>query len=239
MSFVCEDESVLWDYVHIDMDYQLNVIRGICGSQAPIAEAECTLLKQLWHFKLRKCGDQRDKVFAILGICKELKSADVKIEYSVSVAQVYSEVARFIITRDCSLKLLRVCQSYGSRHVELLSWVPNWNIESRFRATRPISSWVAGDQDDIFNASGSLSAHVEFSADLQTMSIQGLPVAKISALGTHLENNGDTIETPATQKKKFSLFQTWWPLAKAHTPDLNPAPNNSGGGGRERRFDAF
>lgn len=71
------------------------------------------------------------------------------------------------------------------------------------------------------------------------MSVQGLLIAKICVLGTHLENDGDTIETPATQKKMFSFFQTWWPLAKAHTPDFTPTPNNSGGGGGERRFDAF
>ena len=269
MSFICGSKSVPWDYVsrvshavqkyrwepaqilallqvgydYIDMDYPVNVVREIWKSQAPVAEAECTLLKQLWHFKSRKCGDPRDKVFAILGICKDLKSGDVKIDYSAPVARVYSEVARFIIMRDRSLKLLSACQSYGSKIAELPSWVPDWNIESRYRPLRPISSWIGGDQNDMFNASGSLPAHVEFSTDLQTMTVQGLVVAKISALGTHLENDGDTIETPATQRKMFSLFQTWWPLAKAHTPDFTfnptPTPNNSGDGGGERRFDAF
>ena len=267
MLFVCGNKSVPWDYVsrvshavqpyrwepaqtlalfqagygYTDMDYPVNLIREIWKSPASVAEAECTLLKQLWHFKSRKCGDPRDKVFAILAICKDLKSEDVKIDYSVPVAQVYSEVARFIITRDRNLKLLSACQSYGSKIAGLPSWVPDWNIESRYRPTRPISSWIAGDQNDMFSASGSLPARVEFSADLQTMSVQGLLIAKVSALGTHLENDGETIETPATQKKMFSLFQRWWPLAKAHTPDVTPTPNNSGdvGGGGERRFDAF
>ena len=265
ISFVCGNKAVPWDYVsrvshavhqyrwepaqihalfqagydYIDMDYPVNVMRDLWKSQASVAEAECTLPKQLWHFKSRKCGDPRDKVFAILGICKDLKSRDVNIDYSAPVARVYSEVARFIIMRDRNLKLLSACHSYGSKIPELPSWVPDWNVDSRYRPTRPISSWTAGDQSDMFNASGSLPARVEFSADLQTMSVQGLLIAKIRVLGTHLGNDGDTIETPATLQKMFSLFQTWWPLAKAHTPDFTPTPNNSGGGGRERRFDAF
>lgn len=58
-------------YGYINMDFPVNVVRGVWKSQASAAEAECTLLKQLWHFKGRKCGDPRDKVFAI---CKDLKS---------------------------------------------------------------------------------------------------------------------------------------------------------------------
>ena len=264
MTFVCGSKSIPWHYVsrvshavqryrwgpaqilaldqagydYIDMDYPVNVVREIWKSSVSEAEAECTLPKQLWHFKSRKCGDPRDKVFAILGVCKDLKSEDVKIDYSAPVAQVYSEVARFIITRDRNLKLLSACQSYGSKIAELPSWVPDWNIESQYRPMRPISSWIAGDQNDMFSASGSLPARVEFLAELPTLSVQGLLIAKVSALGTHLENDGDTIETPATRQKMFSLFQRWWPLAKAHTPDFTPIPNNSGGGG-ERRFDAF
>ena len=199
--------------------------------QASATEAECTLLKQLWHFKGRKCGDPRDKVFAILGICKDLKSGDVTVDYSASVVRIYSEVSKFIVTRDRSLKLLSACQSYGSVITDLPSWAPDWSVDARYRPTRPISSWMADGQSDIFDASGSFPARVEVSADLRTMSVQGLRVGKVSALGTHLGNDGDTEETLDTQKRMFSLFRTWWPLARTHTPDFTPSG--------ERRFDAF
>lgn len=77
--------------------FPVNVVREVWKSQASAAEAECTLLKQLWHFKGRKCGDPRNKVFAILRICKDLKSGDVAVDYSASVAHVYSEVSKFIV----------------------------------------------------------------------------------------------------------------------------------------------
>ena len=77
--------------------FLVNVVREVWKSQASVAEAERTLLKQLWHFKGRKCGDPRDKVFAILGICKDLANGDVAVDYWASVARVYSEVSKFIV----------------------------------------------------------------------------------------------------------------------------------------------
>lgn len=251
MSFVCGSNSVPWDsvsrvshaiqqyrwgiertfallqagYGYINMDFPVTVVR------ASAAEAERPLLKQLWHFKGRKCGDPRDKVFAILRICKDLESGDVAVDYSASVARVYSEVSKFIVLRDRSLKLLSACQSYGSDITDLPSWAPDWSIYERYRPTRPISSWTADGQSDIFNASGSFPARVDISTDLRTIRAQGHCVGKLSALGTHLGNDGDTEETPDTQKSMFTLFQTRWRLARTPTPDFTPSG--------ERRFDAF
>lgn len=125
-----------------------------------------------------------------------------------------------LFLRDRSLKL-----------TDLPSWAPDWSIYERYRPTRPISSWTADGQSDIFNASGSFPARVDISADLRTIRAQGLRVGKISAFGTHLGNDGDTEETPDTQKRMFTLFQTWWRLARIRTPDFTPSG--------ERRFDTF
>ena len=263
MSFVCGRESVAWErasrvsqaiqrhpwgpeqilalfqagYNYINMDAPVNLVREIWKSQTPVAEAQCTLLKHLWNFKSRKCGNPRDKIFAILGICKDLRSGDITVDYSSSVVRVYSEVSKFIVMRDRSLKLLSACQSYGSNITDLPSWAPDWTIDARFRPMRPITSWLGDDQSETgrslgsrFNASESV-ARVQISADLRTMSVRGLLVGKISVLGTHIENDGDTTETPATQQRMFLLFKTWWPLAKTHTPEFTPSG--------ERRFDGF
>lgn len=257
MSLVCGSKSVPWEsisrasaaiqrygwkpeqqlalyqagYDYPNMDSPVNLVREVWKSQASIAEAECTLLKQLWRFKSRGCGDPRDKVYAILGICKDLRSGDITVDYVPSVARVYSDVSKFIITRDRNLKLLSACQSYGSSVTGLPSWAPDWSIEARFRPMRPLCSWTQDDQSDVFNASGSLPARADISANLRTMTAQGLSVGKIAVLGTHIENDGDTTETPDTLKRMFTLFHDWWPLAKTHTP----ASTVDG----ERRADAF
>ena len=246
MSFICGRQSVPWEsasrlchamkryrqgveqtialinagYDYIDMDFPVNDIREVWKSQAPVAEAECTFVKQLWYFKCRKCGDPRDKIFAILGICKDVRNGDITVDYSASrsVSRVYSQVSKFIIMRDRSLKLLSACQSYGSTVAELPSWVPDWSIEARFRPpTRPISRWLDNDESHTSIALGGFSAHVEISADLQKISAQGFLVGKISVLGTHLENDGNTIETPTTQERMFTLFKEWWPLVGTNT----------------------
>ena len=240
MSFVCGRKSVPWHLVSwashaiggyrwgpeqsfaltqagfdpINMDAPVEVIREMWKSQDSVVEAECTLLKQLWHFRSRKCGDPRDKVFAILGICKDLKREDITVDYIASVAHVYSEVSKFIIMQDCSLKLLSACQSYGSNIAELPSWAPDWSIEARFRPMRPISNWTGDEERDIFNASKNFTARVEISADLRTMNAQGLHIGKISKLGMHLGNDGNTTETLETEKEMFTQFKQWWPLAR-------------------------
>lgn len=257
MSFVCGSKSLPWEsvsraslaiqrygwtpeqqlaltqagYDYPNLDFPVNLVREVWKSPASVVEAECTLLKQLWHFKSRGCGDPRDKVYAILGICKDLRSGDITVDYETSIARVYSDVSKFIVTRDRSIKLLSACQSYGSGVSGLPSWAPDWSIEARFRPMRPLCSWTGDDQSGVFNASRSLPARVDIAADLRTMRVQGLPIGKVAVLGTHIENDGDTTETPVTLKRMFTLFQDWWPLAKTHTPALTADG--------ERRADAF
>ena len=80
----------------------------------------------------------------------------------------------------------------------------------------------------MFNASGSWSARVQISENLETMNAKGLFIGNISVLGTHIENDGKTLETPATTQRMFSLFVTWWSLAKSHTPGSSSSGERSG-----------
>ena len=259
MSFVCGRQTVPWDYAsrvfhavgryrwglervfvlakagytYSNMDAPVNTLRELWKMKGETAEAQCTLMKRLWHFRGRKCGDPRDKVFAILGICKDLREGDIVVDYSFSIARVYSEVARFIFERGQNLRLLSACQAYGKNVNDLPSWVPDWSIDARFRPMGTIASWETDAvQKYIYHASGSAPApRVEISGDLKALKAQGLVVGRISVLGTHIENDGDTIETPESQNRMFWLFKTWWPLAKSHLPKITVDG--------ERRIDAF
>ena len=259
MSFVCGRHSVPWEYVsrasHAVRRYQwgiqrmwvlfdagyasnnydspVNLVRWLWKHQSAVAENQSTLMMNLWSFRSRKCGNPRDKVYAILGICKDVRTGDIKVDYSFSVARVYSEAANFIIRKERSLKLLSACQSYGSS-VEIPSWVPDWSIDARFRPMRSILSWEAEKEEDVrhaFNASGSHSAQVHISEDIRTMATQGLICATISVLGTHIGNDAECVETTESQERMFSLFYTWWPLAKDRTPEVTAHG--------ERRIDSF
>ena len=215
-------------YAWNNYDRPVNLIRWIWKNQSAAAENRSTLMMNLWSFRGRKCGNPRDKVYALLGICKDVRMGDITINYSFSVARVYYEAAKFIFRKERSLKLLSACQSYGSS-VELPSWVPDWSIDARFRPMRSIINWEAGEEEEevrrTFNAAGSRSAQVNISDDMRMMTTRGLVCATISFLGTEL------VENPESHELTFTLFHKWWSLAKECTTELTTQD--------ERRIDAF
>ena len=188
----------------------------------------------LWTFRSRKCGNPRDKVYAILGICNDVKMGDITVDYSSSVAQVYYETAEYILRKERSLKLLSACQSYGSS-AETPSWVPDWSIDARFRPMRSMISWESGvEEEDVrrtFKASGSHSAQVIVSEVMRTITTQGMVWSTISVLGTDIGNDAEFDDTTESQNRMFTQSYTWWPLAKERTPEVTAHG--------ERRIDAF
>lgn len=48
----------------------------------------------------QECSDLRDKIFGLIGVCAEIKAGEITVDYSRSAAEVYSEVAGFIINKE-------------------------------------------------------------------------------------------------------------------------------------------
>ena len=257
MSFNCGSESVPWEsvsrtshavqryqwglqrtyvlfnggYTYNNIDRPVNLVRWFWKNQSAVAESQSALMTNLWGFRSRRCGDSRDKVYAILGICKDLRTEDVTVDYTYSVAHVYSEIAKFLIMRDCKLRPLSACQTYG-KNVKVPSWAPDWSIDARFRPMRPILNW---DHEETlrpaFDASGKSSAHVKISEDNRLLTTRGFVCTTISDLGTHIGNDADFVENPASQARMFSLFNEWWPLVEKCIPEVTV--------NGDRRIDAF
>jgi len=155
MSFVCGRESISWEsasptsrgiqrfnwgldralslfqagYDYSSIDHPVNLVREIWKAKG--VENHSTLMKNLWAFRSRKCGNPRDKIFAIQGICKDLRVGDIQVDYSSSVAHVYAHAAKHILLRDRNFQLLSACQAEGS-NVGCPSWVPDWSIDANF-----------------------------------------------------------------------------------------------------------
>ena len=221
-------------YAWNSYDSPVNLIRWIWKHPSAVDQSWTTLMMNLWHSRSRKCRNPRDKVYALLGICNDVRMGDITIDYSFSVANVYCEAATFIFRKERSLKLLSACQSYGSS-VELPSWVPDWTIDARFRPTGAMINWESrGGGEDVrrtFNAAGSRSARVNISDDMRVMTAQGLVCATISFLGTEIGNDAEFDNTPESHERIFPLFHTWWSLAKECTTEVTTQG--------ERRIDAF
>ena len=68
------------------------------------------------------CTDPRDKVFALLGLAKEVA---LQPDYSLSVEDVYLRTTQFLILALGNLEILR-CVAHPKRLATLPSWVPDW-----------------------------------------------------------------------------------------------------------------
>lgn len=76
----------------------------------------------------KEATDPRDKIFALFGIAnKGHEKTPACPDYSRTVEEVYTSVARFLIGEDHSLQILSAVQNASARSF-LPSWVPDWRV---------------------------------------------------------------------------------------------------------------
>jgi hypothetical protein len=77
-----------------------------------------------------KCTDNRDRVFALLSLASIDKNMPFYVDYTRSVVDVYTEIARALIHFSLDLDVLMYCYSGDAGSMEgLPSWAPDWTAE--------------------------------------------------------------------------------------------------------------
>lgn len=84
-----------------------------------------TLLSIFWE---KDTTDPRDKVYAFVGLSTARDDPKFIIDYTLSVAQVYTSVAQYIILTTGKLDVI-LSTPRGDNQYGLPSWVPDWNCE--------------------------------------------------------------------------------------------------------------
>ena len=130
----------------------------------------------LYQFKDQQSSDPRDKVYGLLGMTK--KEYDIKIDYKRSKSDLYTEVARLLLSRV--LVILLWVES-PSREVqpglELPSWVPDFTTEQTLVPRCMHSTYVKFDADQ--NLSNGKAGH-EIHSDGRTLILKGIYVGRIT-----------------------------------------------------------
>jgi hypothetical protein len=101
------------------------VFQGLTTDRAALG-----LTQLLLHTMGNKATDPRDKVFALFGIVNGAHDkTPAHPDYSRTVEEVYTSVARFLVGDYHSLQILSAVQ-HGYTPCSLPSWVPDWQIEA-------------------------------------------------------------------------------------------------------------
>ncbi|MCJ1378393.1 hypothetical protein MMC17_001491 [Xylographa soralifera] len=128
----------------------------------------------------------QDMVFSLLGLVNEDERSAFKPDYSKSVAQVYTEVAKYLLGNDINV----LCFYTNSSFHDLPSWVPDW---SRFCARWPL--WMPG----MYRAGSTQRTKIEFVGDGRTLKVKGIIVDHIQHVDTKsritLSSSPDTDST--------------------------------------------
>lgn len=197
-------------------------------------ERNRTLLYNLWATQYRKGTDERDKVFAIRGLCSDLGPEDIPPDYSFPAVRVYSEAAAYIINKYQKIKVLGACQLAGRNIEKLPSWAPDWTIDPIYRPIRPFLNWGnEGEEGSLYQAATGQNsfAKIQISVDLTTLTLRGLVFSRILALGARIGNEAGKDMIPTG----WASFKSWWPLAKINTPPCAKTPS----GYEEPRIENF
>ncbi|KAK4195880.1 heterokaryon incompatibility protein-domain-containing protein [Triangularia verruculosa] len=101
-----------------------------------LGKTELDLIETLSRTCTLKCTDDRDRVYGIMFLAQDCQEGDVKVDYRLTVPQVYTEVVKCLITKYRSTRFLlysTLDHNATDPSTKTPSWVPDW----RHPPTRP------------------------------------------------------------------------------------------------------
>ena len=175
------------------------------------------ILTVLYSTQAAKCSDPRDRLYAILGVVED--TADVDIDYSIPVHEVYRNWASRRIRRTNTLDVLNACAD-SSRSGDLPSWVPDlrrpWGQD---RALWKLSAGKDSPLGMLLQPLGRDPPDVEnymdfqFSEDglrLQVAGHQLCRITSLSSVGDAVTNLGNPIELTNRLKEIVTTWENWF-----------------------------
>lgn len=98
------------------------------------------MLEHLWAHRNRKCGNDKDRIFAMRALCTEPECSSIIVDYSSTVEAIFVQITRDIITSSGSLNILGTCLPLERKYPSLPSSVTDW---SNSEARRPMRLFIS------------------------------------------------------------------------------------------------
>lgn len=142
-------------------------------SGMPRAKLGFTSFDILAETSQRQCYDRRDLIYGTLGI---LKIADLEVDYTASLADVFIDAAIRLIDKEAERLpgLVHAC-SRSSNIADVPSWVPDWSGDS--------NNFKKGSNTRDFMASGDLVAEMKINSR-KSLTVRGYRLGTISSMWT-------------------------------------------------------
>jgi hypothetical protein len=168
----------------------------------------CPLLSLLRLTRSYQATDQRDNVFALMGLISDKENLDGKgtfIDYSVGGNDLFRSLAIDYLTGRESLEYLSYAGlSSQYPYSTLSSWVADWSYPNNKICT------IGANRPFRFKAAGDTTPHLRISSDRATLTIKGYTISTISRIGPFTRkaeqptpNIGDTASYRLYQRAKI------------------------------------
>ncbi|KAJ9606843.1 hypothetical protein H2200_008853 [Cladophialophora chaetospira] len=175
--------------------------RSIYISRNAFLSKRLSLFGGLEYHSPKSSTDPRDKVYGLLGLADIQATKAMKVDYSKTIAQVYTDFASYEITTSRRLRLLTYVENKPAKLNGLPSWVPDWSMKDRGHCFlenvfRP---------NDHFSAAGDTEAECIASPSNGTLLVKGIDLGRVKRLGDRSTMRGFNDNGPEVVR----TFHAW------------------------------
>ncbi|KIM93997.1 hypothetical protein OIDMADRAFT_149627 [Oidiodendron maius Zn] len=170
-----------------------------------------------------QASDPRDKVYAALGVSGE--EALMAPNYSLSVQDVYVQLARTYIERYQNLDLLGYCRG-PQESPDLPSWVPDWRLRNHGTPFYK-KSHFNNNNGHAYTASKIEELQFSFSDDRRKLRLKGCIVSTIEILGEHIRGVDSNLTKAINEfaDQRWKTIHQWKDIVNAYGKALFQVPS--------------
>lgn len=174
------------------------------------------LFDALMMHRLKRSTDPRDKIYALVGLTAARDDPEYVIDYTLSVRQVYTNTADYLVRRSQHLDIICAkTKTRGTESFDLPTWAPNWASPS---STCPVPYRHAVPQS-VYSASGTRKADAHVSCKDGILTARGVCISSVKAVG-QISGMADK----ADYYHSITAFHAWY---KFLTPKLGHGTEQS------------
>jgi hypothetical protein len=153
-------------------------LEGI-GLSANLSLRELLFNARIW----REATDPRDFVYSSLGLVLDNNTESIPIDYSASVAEVYSRAAMRVFEDDQDFSALEYHNHGRDNSLKIPSWVPDWRLKYHLEAGHGRKLQCAALQYSSFRAAKDTKFNGKLQSDL-CLAVNSIKVDTITAIGS-------------------------------------------------------